>query len=203
MIPTLLFMVGCLIVTLTVPYSNEIIALNSWREEPLNTFFRSITHLGDVGVWVFVIPVIMIWKPRYGLLLLLTGCLLLPLVYWLKYLYEVDRPLMFFKVAGAEHLVRFVPNEHLNSGYTSFPSGHAISVFALTSLLTKMLSSRWSVTGLLLAWTAILVAISRVFLVQHFVVDVLFGAAFGLLVADLAWQLFWLLYVRWHRWRTR
>jgi len=42
--------------------------------------------------------------------------------------------------------------------------------------------------GLACAWTAILVGISRIFLVQHFLIDVLGGAAIGLLLALLLWR---------------
>jgi membrane-associated phospholipid phosphatase len=203
MIPTLLFIIGCLTVTWLVPYSDEMHAINAWREEPLNTFFRFVTHLGDVGAWGVVIPIVFIWRPRYGLMLLLGGLMLLPLVWAMKDLYEVDRPITFFKVSSAEHLLRFVPNVTLNAGYTSFPSGHSLSAFALSSLLTKMLQDRWPPIGLLLAWTAILVAVSRVFLVQHFVVDILFGALFGLLLADLIWQVYWALYRFWTKRRIK
>jgi membrane-associated phospholipid phosphatase len=188
-IPLLIFFVVGLSITLTVPYSDESIALNAWRVEPLNTFFRYVTRLGEINAWVMVVPLVFAWRWRYGLLLLATGVCTLPLVYALKDLYEVDRPSTFFRVMGAEHLLVTIPDFTLNSGYHSFPSGHTISAFALTSLLALMLGRRLPMLGLALVWTAILVAISRVFLLQHFVVDVVAGAAFGVLLADLAWQL--------------
>ena len=43
--------------------------------------------------------------------------------------------------------------------------------------------------GLLFAIMAVLVGISRVFLAQHFVADVLGGVVFGLLLASVVWQI--------------
>ena len=62
--------------------------------------------------------------------------------------------------------------------------------FAMFSLATLMLPKRYQVLGLLFVWSATLVAMSRVFLVQHFLRDILAGSVFGLLVSDLIWQLY-------------
>jgi membrane-associated phospholipid phosphatase len=60
----------------------------------------------------------------------------------------------------------------------------AVTMF---SLVTLMLPFRWRRFGLLFAMLALLTGISRVFLVQHFLRDVLAGAAFGLAISSLVW----------------
>jgi undecaprenyl-diphosphatase len=66
----------------------------------------------------------------------------------------------------------------LKSGYDSFPSGHAISAFAMAAVMTAVYpSGRWVWYSL-----AVLVAFTRVYINAHFPSDVLAGAVLGLLI---------------------
>lgn len=189
LIPTLLFVALVLWLGLDLQYGDEIWRLNPYRLEPLNTFFRYVTHLGEEWAWIAAIVGSLFWRYRFALILSIAGLLLLPVSYLLKHNYEVERPVTYFEKLDALEVIAPVPGERLNSGYNSFPSGHTMSAFALFSLLALMTQRRAPWMGAVLAWTAILVGVSRVFLAQHFLSDVLGGIAFGLLVADLAWQI--------------
>jgi undecaprenyl-diphosphatase len=63
--------------------------------------------------------------------------------------------------------------------YASFPSGHAITVFAVASAIA-LFARR---TGLVLLLPAVAVAISRVAIGAHYPSDVLAGAALGFVSA--------------------
>ena len=78
-----------------------------------------------------------------------------------------------------------VPGVELNSGQTSFPSGHTIGAFALYSVLAMIFAETRPRLGVFFALLGAAVALSRIFLVQHFLVDVLGGALLGLLVGEL------------------
>jgi membrane-associated phospholipid phosphatase len=69
--------------------------------------------------------------------------------------------------------------EYFRTGYelTSFPSGHAQTVFSLATALT-ILFPRW---GILLFVVAGTVGISRIILTSHYLSDVIAGAGIGIL----------------------
>ena len=73
--------------------------------------------------------------------------------------------------------------------WNSFPSGHTMSAFGLSSLLALMAGPKSRKRVLVLALLAIAVGLSRIFLVQHFLVDVLAGALLGMGVSGFVWWL--------------
>lgn len=185
-IPVLLFFIAGLSINLFVPHGDEILALNSWRTEPFNTFFRWATRLGEYYAYVVLTLLVLPWRYRYALLIALTGLVVIPVSYTAKEQFRKDRPITWFKNQGLASQVVAVPEERLNTGRTSFPSGHTMASFALFSAMTVLVTTRrdrrpWA---LLFALLAILTAISRVFLVQHFLADVLAGAVAGMLIAE-------------------
>ena len=186
-IPALLFLNIGLILLLFVPHGFEILFLNPLRAEPLNTFFRWFTHLGDVPAYLVLGLTAMLWRFRFALLIAMAGLIILPTSYVLKDQIGTDRPVTFFSEIGLTDAVALVPGEKMNTGQTSFPSGHTMAAFALFALCAFMLGGRQPLLAFVCFWTALLVAISRIFLVQHFLVDVLGGATFGLMVALLVW----------------
>jgi membrane-associated phospholipid phosphatase len=189
MIPTLLFFGLGLWVTLTVPYSYEIIALNGWRQEPLNTFFRYMTKLGEPYCWTFLAIGAGLVRLRFAFLLALAGLLLSPTIQTLKHHIGVPRPNTYYDLNHLQESVVPVPGVKLNGGNNSFPSGHTAAAFCIYSLLALCFGRIAPVAGLVFVWTAILVGVSRIFLVQHFMADVLAGCVVGLLISDFVWQL--------------
>ena len=188
-IPVLIFLIACTLLLFLVPYGNEILFFNNWREEPYNTIFRICTALGEGFVYGAIILAAFRWRYRFSLLIALSGMLILPLGYILKDKIAVERPKTFFEHKGIYGEVVVVPEVELNSGRTSFPSGHTMSAFALYSMLTLIMGRRYERWGLFFALLAILVAISRIFLVQHFLADILAGAVAGLVCAQFLWWL--------------
>jgi undecaprenyl-diphosphatase len=66
-------------------------------------------------------------------------------------------------------------------GSPSFPSGHAMTAFAVAGAIALLAPRlRWAVLGL-----ASVIAVSRVYLGVHFWLDVLAGAAFGMAIGGL------------------
>jgi undecaprenyl-diphosphatase len=96
--------------------------------------------------------------------------------YVLKAIFDRSRPP---DAIGFEALVG-VP------GSPSFPSGHAMTAFAVAGAVALLAPRlRWPVLGL-----AALIAFSRVYLGVHFWIDVLAGAALGLAIGlGVAWLL--------------
>jgi len=184
-IPVLiLFNIG-LIINYYVPYGNEILFFNPWRQEPWNSLFRFLTHMGEAWAYIsFALLLALAVRYRYAILVLVAGVITLPVQYYIKDVIGIDRPLTYFeKLERMQEVVR-VAGVELNSGQTSFPSGHTLGAFALYSVLAMICLEFRPRLGLLFALLGAGVALSRIFLVQHFLADVLGGTVVGLLVGE-------------------
>lgn len=188
MIPVSLFFGAGLALVSIVPYGDEILYLNGIRHEPFITIFKFFSWCGETWIWVIVGLAAALWRYRFTLLIAITG-LIMPLVFILKDQAAVDRPITFYQVVNKVNALVTVPGIVLNTGQTSFPSGHTMSAFGLFSLLALIGGQKRRSWGLLAALLAIGAGLSRIFLVQHFLVDVLAGAALGMLVSGFVWWL--------------
>jgi membrane-associated phospholipid phosphatase len=65
--------------------------------------------------------------------------------------------------------------------WNSFPSGHTMAAFGLYAALAFYAKKWYQAFGLF--FLALLVGYSRIYLSQHFLVDVIFGAMLGCLAA--------------------
>ncbi|MBL7809981.1 MAG: phosphatase PAP2 family protein [Saprospiraceae bacterium] len=186
-VPVLIAFVIGGVLAFWVPYGEEIIFFNHLRIDPLNTIFRFITLGGEFWAYLLFGGVLIWIKPRFGLIVAIMGFLSLPIMYLLKDSIGVDRPIAYFEQRATLHEVVLVPEADMNRGKTSFPSGHSMAGFALFGLLSLMLPRKYQKWGLMWAFLAILVGVSRIFLVQHFLVDVIAGAWLGLMLCSFIW----------------
>lgn len=143
-------------------------------------FFKYITHLGDGLFFSLVIIVLAFFKFRYSVLGIL--CYAIPSLFTQflkKNIFHEYRPKAFFEGIQTLQLVEGVKVHSFNS----FPSGHATSVFAMFTLLA-IISTNKKVSYLFFA-LAFLTSFSRVYLSQHFVLDVYAGAIIGTVLTVL------------------
>lgn len=186
MIPVLAFWIAGLGVNLALAPGEELFWFNPYRIEPLNSFFKWATRLGEYPVFIaFGVPVLLL-RPRAGIFLLLTGLLISPVSYISKDQIAKDRPITWVRDGGRIGELVVVPGETLNGGQTSFPSGHTMAAFGMFSALTVLFGKSRPGLGFIFAFLSILTAISRMFLVQHFLSDVIGGSLVGLMIAELA-----------------
>lgn len=141
--------------------------------------FYLLTSLGN-GWIVVLIGLILI--RRYALPVLTIGLLQLCLTALCKrWIFgNRPRPLRFF----SEENLPLVEGVQV-FGNHSFPSGHSVTVFGMAMLL--VLIDRRPLRALLLLAVAVLSAISRVYLFQHFLEDILAGSALGVGISLLVW----------------
>lgn len=92
----------------------------------------------------------------------------------LKKLFHAPRPKSFFAEQFYTHFIEGITH----SGFTSFPSGHTTTAFAVAAILS--FNCRRQTTCMIAFWTAVLVGYSRIYLGQHFVEDVLAGIITGI-----------------------
>jgi membrane-associated phospholipid phosphatase len=187
-VPTLLYFIVGLILAIQIPHGDEILLINGLRKFPLNDLFKAITYLGEAYaiVGIALLALTMRQYQVFGLIVSL-GLLLIPVSYFTKDFMAELRPLTLLQEQGRWEQVVTVPGVELASGKTSFPSGHTMTAFALYSVLALLLPFRYRKWAVFFALLAILVGLSRVFLVQHFLVDILAGAAIGLCLSNGLW----------------
>ncbi len=142
--------------------------------------FRIVTNAGDGAVWVAVL-IIVVWgmKRKDTLPLLISSFVLSTLFTQIcKYIIVPDEPRPFKAIADHSliHTVDGV-DVHLIS---SFPSGHTATAFTVYILFSLLIRKNWWLAIGLIYGLA--VGYSRVYLAQHFPLDV----SAGMLVAVLS-----------------
>lgn len=108
----------------------------------------------------------------------------------LKALIVRDRPSNFSWAEPIRTYIEVLEGHNAPFAANSFPSGHAVTAFALASavaLAVHKTEHAW-VGRALLIWAA-LVAVSRVYVGVHFPTDVIGGAAIGTVFGTLAYML--------------
>lgn len=199
----LFFLVPCLIVSLVTGLALAIysksdihIWLNSHNSGFFDWVFSHVTILGD-GIFVICIAVILVFYSLRSSVFLLTAYLSTGLVVQiLKRVIFADyqRPVKYFHDTVQLHLIDGV---RLLNGH-SFPSGHSASAFALFLSIAMITRNRFlKLACFILACT---VAYSRVYLSQHFLVDIFAGSLIGVIGTLALYPVFYHKDHKWHQW---
>lgn len=142
--------------------------LNTDLGKTADYFFSFWTNLGDGVIWIVVAVLFFIFQ-KNKLPLLIAAILVSTLITQLtkNYVFPAEpRP-----TAAIEdmQLIHTVPGVELHTAY-SFPSGHTATAFTIYLLACLFIRKSWVVpVGFV---SAILVGYSRIYLAQHFPLDV-------------------------------
>jgi membrane-associated phospholipid phosphatase len=160
------------------------------RRSPLGDFFfSSWTHVGELYIYIILFAYFA-FRHRRAAYYVLGILVMVGVASWFtKDLYDADRPFRFFMLQGTWDKIHVVEGVELNRGHNSYPSGHTMSAFALFSLVAFWMRNKTWV-AVLLFLTAVLVGISRIYLVQHFLRDVWSGSMIGVYLACAAYVIF-------------
>lgn len=186
-----LYLVIGLLFLLQTAHGDGILWMNARRSPVFDWFFLYGTRLGEPITYLILTLLLLFVQFRTALVVPLIGFSALGLSHLTKALFLQERPMTYFQRLNRWEELQIQEGYQLAEGLTSFPSGHTLSAFALFGFLAFSSSQKgWTAVGLF--GLALIVAISRVYLVQHFVEDVLFGSIIGVLLA-LFWH--WLQFV--------
>lgn len=173
--------------------------INQFNNTFFDLFFKYITVLGD-GI-VIIIPVVafLFFSLRHAVYCLVTYLSTGLVTQLLKRLFfeDIIRPSRYFTDIASLHLVDGVKM----FGGKSFPSGHATSAFALFLCLAAISDNRY--LKLACFFLACLVAFSRVYLSQHFLIDVYAGSLIGSIGALSFYLVFYHDDQRWYTWKVQ
>ncbi|MCD6090212.1 MAG: phosphatase PAP2 family protein [Bacteroidales bacterium] len=150
--------------------------LNQHHSPFLDVFFKYTTHLGNA--WLLLPLLIFALSRNYFLSLVLFvttifESVLVQVVLKNGFFSDIVRPIKYISQSDILHRVEGISVHSLHS----FPSGHAQTAFLIFTFLA--LFCKRSSSAYILLFLAALVALSRVYLLQHFFIDVWFGAIIG------------------------
>ena len=166
-------------ILLLIPKTYIHLFINQYHSPVADIFFTYATFLGD-GISATILVVILLFvRFRYASMVALSNIACSITIQSLKRLFYSDsvRPYQFFK---GIHPLYLVPGVEVYS-FNSFPSGHSATIFTTCTLLCLMTKQRLLRTVLFMI--AFTIAFSRVYLSEHFFVDIYAGAIIGVVVA--------------------
>ncbi|CAH1000478.1 hypothetical protein LEM8419_01631 [Neolewinella maritima] len=196
LIGVLLLLLGFLYLLFTNQQGDELIAINGLRTDRLDWVFITGTQLGEPIAYVVVLLIALTFRLRTALFTVLTGATVAVVAGLLKLYFAEARPMRYFfdNFEATWHSLNLFDENMRNWGYSSFPSGHTASAFALYSFVCFNVRRPKIVISILCFLLALMVGFSRMYLLYHFLRDVTAGAFLGLLVAIAMFFLQWKLY---------
>ncbi len=144
-----------------------------------NFIFKYITWLGD-GITAVALALFFLFRKKWKAAAQIFGSYLLSgiVAQSFKKTMHMPRPARFFEIYHQQ--IEAVDGVQLYMSFTSFPSGHSATAFALAISLI-LISPWWRKQwwqAFVLAW---IIGYSRIYLGQHFPMDVYWGALLGIL----------------------
>jgi membrane-associated phospholipid phosphatase len=152
----------------------DIVWINGNHSPTLDYFFRVYTNVGDGLLLVPVVLALIFVRFQYAVMAVTASTFLGLIISVFKQLLftNAPRPRAYMN----NELIHFVPGVSVHSIH-SFPSGHTATAFCLALLIAYAFRNQW-VTIITLV-CALLVGYSRIYLAQHFLIDVAAGAIIG------------------------
>lgn len=175
LIPYLLFLLSGIVVLLLYTKPQIHIFMNKFYSSFFDTFFYYITYLGDGTFAVIMIALMFFIRFRNMIFMTCASLFSLSIVTICKHYFfdNTFRPHSYFEWIYP-HKIRFVDGVDYN-GFNSFPSGHTMTAFCVFFGLALIIKNKW--IKFICFIIALLIGYSRVYLSQHFFVDIIVGSA--------------------------
>jgi len=155
----------------------------------LDVIMQYITESGEV-LWMLAFGILMLIVPktrRIGTTLMILIVISTLLTGYIKCGIDRERP--DFEYEGAPFPVDISRDTYAlfceGGYYASYPSGHAARSMIVAIILGYVLSERFPRGAYLLFLFPIMISISRLYVLQHFPMDVIGGAVIGIMLAGV------------------
>lgn len=197
--PFLVYVIGSviliilgLIASLVNEKSHFLLWLFEWRHPVADYYFYYVTMLGE---WHgFVICGLLLWAQSWKRMVPVPvlGLTVMIVSFLLKEVFQHERPSVYLSKINWEGTIAVLGYPILG-GYHSFPSGHALAGWALFTLMAAIVRKTW--VSIVCLFLAVSVGLSRIYLMAHFLQDVVAGAMIGF---SIGYGVYYL-YVRWRK----
>ena len=188
LVPYLVFIVACLFLMLAFRKADLHILFNQWHTSFFDKIFKQLTYLGDGTIYLLILAILLFYNYRWSIIftcaVLISGILVI--VGKNSLFPDTYRPTKYFELYQNYqlHLVKGVDLHSLHS----FPSGHTTTAFTIFVMLALLV--RNNALKFLCFLLAFLVGYSRVYLSQHFLIDVFTGSIIGTGCVLMFWHYF-------------
>jgi membrane-associated phospholipid phosphatase len=153
--------------------------LNSQATPAADNFFKTYTLLG-LGILLALFAVIFLFIRYYYSIMFAISLISSGIIVFVSkkiFFSHLYRPTKEMDLSTLPHVIEGMNYHH----FGSFPSGHALTAFAGATILAMATKQRG--LGYLLIILAVGVAVSRVYLLQHYFMDVYAGGLAGVTVS--------------------
>ncbi len=177
----LFFWIVCIWILLGIKPGSDLAWFNDWKGSWVDNIFVYGTKLGEEHSYILVMMVLFFRHRKEVLWIPLIGIVVTIISFLGKQFFKEPRPGAFAAESWFADQIILVDGIQPLTGLTSFPSGHTMSAFALACFIIYLfpLKKGWLFFVFSLA---ILVGLSRIYLVMHFLRDVLTGSIIGVIV---------------------
>lgn len=163
---------------------DEIYYLNSFHSDLNDTFFKFSSDFAEGIYYAVILVVLGMFSFKFLFNGVLTYLVSGGVTQILKRIFDFPRPKLFFgdSILANLHLVEGV---RIYTKY-SFPSGHSTAAFSMMFFLSLIVPNKYA--KIIFAIFAATIGVSRIYLVQHFLVDVIVGSLVGIVVTLLTYK---------------
>ncbi len=193
---SLMLLVALGLALLLIPKGELHLLLCDRHTPARDIFYRYYTQVAE---WFpYVVCVALLLFSRIGNGVFASSAMILSALstQLLKHIVNAPRPVTWFTLVMPDTQLPLVDGVRMNHWF-SFPSGHTTSFFALAFVVCILLTSHPRITRLprilvqlLLFMAAALGGYSRIYLSQHFALDVFAGILVGTLITVLCYAIF-------------
>jgi len=175
-----------------------VLMLNKIHSSFWNIVFTKFSSIGNaLSIFFFLFIVLWRFELKYLYFFVLAFFLESLIVVVCKNLIfnDLSRPYLFFKAQGVLEQINFVEGVKV-SKRRSFPSGHTAYSFCMALFFALKFNQKY--VSIILAICAAFVAAARMYLVQHFFIDVFAGAFVGISMTSLAYYIVFRAEKKWY-----
>lgn len=178
------FLIALFSASVIIEKGKDVLMINGNYSTFLDQFFRHITAIGDGTIFILIVAITLFIRFQYSVIATLA---------WISHgiIVSICKRVMFAGTPRPRNfldndLLHFVPGVNVH-GTNSFPSGHTATAFCAAFFIA--LISKNKMVGLVALIVALLVGYSRIYLLQHFLMDVAAGAIIGCFTTHAVWQI--------------
>ena len=194
-VPLVFLVVLAFRIIMLFPKGDLHLMMNRFHSGFLDLFFNLVTWMGDGMIILVLCFILLFFSFRLSAYIITTYAATGIFVQLLKHLFfdDVLRPAGYFKDIASLYMVEGVKMYYNHS----FPSGHAATAFGLFLCLAMVMKNK--LAQFLCLVLAIITAYSRVYLSQHFLLDIVVGALIGITGSIAIYPFFYRNEKKWHQ----